>query len=72
MLWILKWNKPSGFDVVNAFVIRASSPRTARKLAADSCRDEGRDIWLDISKSTCTQLKEDGENNVIMRDTTDG
>lgn len=68
MLWILSSKEPFMYDAAEAFVIRAPSPRTARKLAAENHGDEEPAIWLDVSRSTCKLLKEDGESEVILRD----
>jgi len=69
MLWLLtsKKDKPS-YDVTNGVVVRARSPHTARQLAAACRGDEGEDTWTNPQYSTCTRLKEEGGDEVILID----
>ena len=55
------------FDVAKGFVIRASRPSNARKLAAQRAGDEGPEIWFDPEQSTCTLIREYGPDRVILR-----
>lgn len=65
-LYVLRRN-PS-YDEAGGFVVRASSAKRARELAAEQCGDEGMGVWLNPEDSTCRQLKEDGRSEVILRD----
>lgn len=57
----------AGYDEYSGFVIRAKSPKAARKLAAEKCGEytNGKD-FLDPKKSTCTALSIEGEEEVII------
>lgn len=55
-------------DHAQGFVIRASSPRAARKIAAANKGDEEESVWLDPKYSTCSELKTEGKAEVILRD----
>ena len=58
------WNNV-GYDQCHAFVVRAKSPASARKIAANACADEGRAVWLSAAKSTCAEVTDAGEEGVI-------
>jgi len=52
--------------VHTAFVLRASSPSDARKLAAEEADEREKADWLDSTKTTCTLLTEAGHRKVIL------
>jgi hypothetical protein len=56
------------YDKAFGFVIRAASEQDARQMASENAGDEGPDVWLDHTKTTCTLLTTDGEWCVICRD----
>jgi hypothetical protein len=49
-------------------VIRAKSESAARALAAEQAGDEGPDAWLSSESAVCTELRVDGNTEVIMGD----
>lgn len=53
-------------DEIHEIVVRAKSPKAARKLAAGASIDEGPEVWLDIKQSSCEMLKKDGKPGVIV------
>lgn len=52
-------------DYNTMFVIRAEHPSMARRMAAKRAMDEGKEAWLDTSKSLCKKLHEDGAMTII-------
>ena len=56
------------YDEADTFVIRAASPRAARRVASQHCGDEGPEPWMDVKESSCKELRSDGEQKVIIRD----
>lgn len=60
------------WDVCEGFVIRASSPSQARKIAAENHGDEGSKTWLNSDCSTLHELKLEGNEGVILRDYCNG
>ena len=54
------------YDKAFGFVVRAETEEKARELASDRCGDEGRHAWLNSEYSTCIQLQEEGEEEVII------
>lgn len=69
-LWLLRLNNAVGpkYDIAQGFVVRAGSPKEARKLASAEAGDEGADVWLSAERSSCKVLKQDGRQGVILRD----
>jgi len=57
-----------GYDESHGFVIRAESDMSARKIASESCGDEGTKVWLEMGTCSCTQLTEKGPEGVMLRD----
>lgn len=55
------------WDCATGFVIRASGPMAARKLAAQAAGDEGSDVWLNANKSVCYRLYDEGPEQVVLR-----
>lgn len=59
------------YDMAYAFVVRAKSPKAARKQAHFNSGDETRtieDTWFNPKYSTCKELKADGKEGEIVRD----
>ena len=56
----------SDYDEYDAHLIRASSEREARKIAAAKNHCEGSDEWLNELKSSCKLISTDGANEVIL------
>lgn len=65
-LYLLKSERGSYPDTLDAFVVRAKSHREARILAAEKSEDEGEQVWLNAEKSSCTVLKIIGPSKVIL------
>jgi hypothetical protein len=71
-LWLLKpiderhprW----GYDTSHGFVVRAADEADARNIAKFRCGDEGPDVWLNSSVTSCERLKGQGDPAVILRD----
>ncbi len=56
------------YDEYSGFVIRAKSPRAARKWAADECSDEGPEVWMDVKLTKVQELKPEGVVDTILSD----
>lgn len=78
-LYLLKRIEHSGYDEAAGFVVRAKSPRAARKIIAGGWHGrpgtllpwsgaEGDQTWLDPKRSTCRVLTTDGKPGVVLRD----
>ena len=70
-LYLLRRDRRYGdpvYDCVNGLVVRAESEEMARALAAEKSADEGGHVWLDMTKSSCDQLPENGVPGVILVD----
>lgn len=65
-LWLLTRGN-TAMDEVVGFVVRATTNRHARKLAAEQHMDEGVDVWLDRTKSTCVQVEQEGAAGVVLK-----
>lgn len=52
-------------DVVAEIIVRAADAAAARVVASQSAGDEGADLWLDESRSTCSAIDMDGPDVVI-------
>lgn len=69
MLWLLKAKENNGYDVADGFVIRADTPKQARKLASKECGGEGKEIWLRAKHSICRGIEScSGRHKVILID----
>lgn len=55
------------WDCANGFIVRATSPTEARRMAADLCGDEGREFWMDRKKSSCRLIGARGRRGVVLR-----
>ena len=51
---INKWDDP--YDKQHAVITAAKSSRTARKIASEHAGDEGKNVWLDSSKTSCKEI----------------
>ena len=75
-LWLLRPAKdlPAGnpwdpwYDKSFGFVVRADTETAARVMARDEAGDEGGASWMDLAKSTCTELLPAGEPGVVIQD----
>ena len=56
------------YDKAFAFVVRAADESEARELASEDCGDEGREVWLDSTITSCDVLDSNGPSHVICRD----
>jgi hypothetical protein len=70
--YILRRTRPFEvkYDVVDSFLVCATSHLEARKAAAKLARDEGAETWLDGHYSICSQLDPNKQdpNVVILTD----
>ena len=67
-LYILVRRDGADYDETRAVVVRASSPRQARKLASGVHGGEGPSIWMSTKTSSCNVLKPDGKSGIIIVD----
>ena len=75
-LWILRpidglvpdpWD--NWYDKYFGFVVRAKSEDEARLIVSSGrCGDEGKEVWLDPSWTSCKHLTGDGNREVIIAD----
>jgi hypothetical protein len=69
-LWLLQpveiWEP--WYDKAFGFVVRAESEDEARRFASAKEGDEGKDVWLDPTLTTCEPLVAGGEPGIILRD----
>ena len=56
------------YDKCFGYVMRAETELDARRLAHYNHGDEGRDVWLDDTVTKCTELTQDGEQEIIISD----
>ena len=54
-------------EVIESQVVRAKDARAARKVAANCCRDEGGEFWLNPLYSTCRRIRETGEPDIVLQ-----
>ena len=70
MLYLLKpindWE--CWYDRAFCFVVRASSELHARQAASEEAGNEGKDAWLDPSKTQCEVIDTNGPTEVLCRD----
>ena len=55
LLKLLDTDVPS-HDIMRALVVRAKSEELARTLASAECGDEGRYVWTQPIRTSCTEL----------------
>jgi hypothetical protein len=67
-LYFLESKRGQIYDTALAQIVRAKSAKHARKVAATACLNEGKDVWLSPTQSTCRILKTEGKAECIMRD----
>ena len=67
-LYLLTNTEETGWDENAGFVIREESAVAARKIAAQKAGDEGAELWLDVKKSSCKTLKQEGTEGMILQD----
>jgi len=60
------------YDMYHGGVVRASSAKRARAFMASLARDEGYNAWLDPRNSTCTILKPEGREGIVLLDGRNG
>jgi len=72
------WNP--WYDKSFGFVVRAETPKKARKIAHENAGDENRGAflgmqisttnspWIDPNFSTCRQLKTEGKSGLVIQD----
>lgn len=58
--------RESAVGEVRSIVVRAPTTEAARRLASAKAGPEGKDAWLHINKSTCTELADGGEAGVVV------
>ena len=68
-LWVLKRieSRPV-YDCSDGFVIRAVDAAEARLMASKKAGDEGPDAWLSSDRSSCDELLQSGQAEVILID----
>ena len=69
-LWLLvpvvDWNP--WYDKVFGIVVRAKSEQQARQQASEDHGAEGKEVWLDSTKTTCSILASKGKQETIIVD----
>lgn len=68
MLYLLERIGEVGWDEVNSLVVRADNEELARLIAADVHGDEGMEVWMKDTSSTCVPIELNGRNGVLCRD----
>ena len=70
MLFLIKpiENWEPWYDKVFGFVVRASSEVHARQVASEQAGNEGKDVWLDATKTRCEVIDPNGPPEVLCRD----
>lgn len=70
MLFLIKPIEDWGpwYDKAFGFVVRASSEVHARQIASEEAGGEGKDVWLDASKTRCQVIDPNGPPEVLCRD----
>lgn len=66
-LYVLKRKGDPGLDEATGFVVRASHAQAARRAASEAHGDEGPEIWLDTSLTTCRSIRNPGREAIILR-----
>jgi hypothetical protein len=65
-LYLLSSKEPIGWDQSDSFVVRAKSEEEARLLASGSAGAEGKERWLNPSRSSCEILSSEGASGIII------
>jgi hypothetical protein len=60
------------YDETRGMIVRATSPAEARVIASTHQGDEGREAWLDTSRTTCKVLSSDGTLGLVLKDYLNG
>ena len=63
-LWLLQIIQHAGYDTYDAHVVRAETEEDARDMVPTGF--EGRQTWLELSKSTCVEINDDGVAGVVI------
>lgn len=77
-LWILKrtsWKRSRNVcDEAIGFVIRAETEEKARRIASSSraCTMGCDDVWTSTKKSSCKEITQEGEPEIILMDVLEG
>ena len=66
-LWLLELHDTSHYDIQESCVVRSTTSIAARHIAAEYAGAEGREVWLDAAKSSCTQIKVEDHTQMIHR-----
>ena len=64
-LWRLE-RATCDYDEMLGFVIRAKTALDARRIASEKRGTESKIEWLDVLKSTCVEIEQEGEECVIL------
>ncbi len=68
-LWILEQFGPNiGYDQCYRMVIRAKTENRARQMAKLNAQFEQPDIWISATKTSCTHLTSNGNEELIISD----
>lgn len=69
-LYLITRKDSPGYDESAGFVVAAVTFTEARKTAAGQAGDEGKAIWMDVSRSRCEKLATDVKRpgGVVLRD----
>ena len=66
-LWLLKsCSAGEKYDTYNGFVVRASTERRARAMAEAMPSDDVVGHWQDPFKTTCEELRAEGQSEVVL------
>lgn len=74
MIWILRMSPETlavidnWYDAFKNIMVRADDTTEARQLASECAADEGPDVWLDDSKSSCEKVHYDGDKGILISD----
>lgn len=56
------------YDKAFGFVVRAADELEARSFAMLKAGDEGSDVWVDASQTSCEALENEGEKGILIQD----
>ncbi len=65
-LYLIKRKDRVGYDEYDSFIVRAGTPRMARKMAALRASDEGERVWLNPEDSTVIRIKDEGPAGIVL------